>query len=64
MKLTNYPFDRALVAQRQRDRLDDAERVRHTRQHQSGPARPPTTRRSFTNWLRGSSTQSRRAAAA
>ena len=64
MKLTNYPLDRALVAQRQSDRLNDAERIRRTRPHQSGPTRRSAARRSFTSWLRGRAPQSRRAAAA
>jgi hypothetical protein len=37
MLLTNYPIDRSLVAQRQRDLLKDAERRRRAR-----PSRPST----------------------
>jgi hypothetical protein len=64
MRLTNYPFDRALVAERQRDRLDHAERMRRTRRRR-GPreTRRSTARSRFTSWLLGPSTQRRRAAA-
>ena len=63
MRLTNYPFDRTLVAQRQRDRLDQAEGMRRTRPHEPGPTWRSTARSRFTSWLLGPSTQRRRAAA-
>jgi hypothetical protein len=64
MRLTNYPFDRALVAECQRDRLDHVERMRGTRRRR-GPreTRRSTTRSRFTSWLLGLSTLRRRAAA-
>jgi hypothetical protein len=61
--LTNYPIDRALVAERQRGRLAQAERVRRTRLSR-GPrhTRRSTTWRRFAAWLLGASTQSRETA--
>jgi hypothetical protein len=63
MILTNYPFDRALVAERQRDLLDHAGRMRRTRRGR-GPrqTRPSTTRSKFASWLLGHSAQHRGAA--
>ena len=64
MILTNYPFDRALVAERQRDQLDHAERMRRTgRSRGSKPTRRSTTRWRFTGWPRGPAAESRRAVA-
>ena len=64
MILTNYPFDRELVAERQRDRLDNAERMRRTRRsREPRQIRRSTTRSRFTSWLLGPSTQRRGAAA-
>jgi hypothetical protein len=39
MMLTNYPLNRALVAERQRDQRDHAERARRARQGR--PTKPP-----------------------
>ena len=63
MILTNYPFNRALVAERQRDPLEHAERIRRTRRGR-GPrqTRQSTTRSRFASWLRGHSAQHRGAA--
>jgi hypothetical protein len=61
--LTNYPFDRALVAERQRNRLAHSERMRRAeRSREPRPTRRLTARWSFTSWLRGASI--RRAAVA
>lgn len=52
MTLTNYPLDRALVAERQRNLLADAERIRRARL-----SRPPrasrlsTLRWKLSSWL-------------
>jgi hypothetical protein len=61
--LTNYPFDRALVAERQRERLAEVQQIRRTGRHRGpGQKRTPTNPRSFITWLRGPATQSRGAA--
>jgi hypothetical protein len=63
MMLTNYPFNRALVAERQRDRLNHAERMQQTRRNRRPrQTRRSTTRWSLASWLLGPSTQSRGAA--
>ena len=60
MMLTNYPINRALVAERQRERLGYAERTRRIRGTRGGsPTLPSTTRWRFTSWLLGRSLQSR-----
>jgi hypothetical protein len=59
--LTNYPFDRELVAERQRDRLAHSERMRRT-EWSRGPRPTRRPRWSFTSRLRGVATQSRGAA--
>ena len=60
MMLTNYPIDRALVAERQRERLGYADRTRRTRGTRGGnPTLPSTTRWRFTSWLLGRSLQRR-----
>ncbi len=60
MILTNYPFDRALVAERRRYPLDHAEPMRRTSRGR-GPTQPrlSTTRLRFGSWLRGRSAQHR-----
>jgi hypothetical protein len=63
MRLTNYPFDRALVAERQRDRPAHSEQMRRTGRHRGpGQKRHPTTRSRFASWLRGPAPRSHRAA--
>jgi hypothetical protein len=60
MMLTNYPIDRELVAQRQRKRLEYAERTRRSRRiRKSDPSRSATAPWSFTSWLLGRTTQRR-----
>jgi hypothetical protein len=61
MILTNYPFDRALVAERRRDPLDHAEPMRRTsRERWPTQTRLSTTRSSFASWLRALSARHRR----
>ena len=63
MILTNYPFDRALVAKRHRDQLDQGERMRRTRRSRGlAPTRRPSTWTRFANWLVGPAVLSRGAA--
>jgi hypothetical protein len=61
MILTNYPFDRALVAERQRDQLDHPERMRRTRRARgTRQTRPSTARSRFASWLLGHPAQKSR----
>ena len=64
MMLTNYPFDSALVAERQRERLDHIERMPRPRRSR-GPrhSRRSMSRWSFAGWLFGPSRQGGGAAA-
>jgi hypothetical protein len=61
MILTNYPFDRALVAERRRDPLDHAEPMRRTSRGPR-PIRLFMTRSRFASWLRARSARHRGAA--
>ena len=52
MKLTNYPLDRELVAERQRKRLEDAEPVRRAPGgHPPRPTRFSTAQGTWVSWL-------------
>jgi hypothetical protein len=63
MILTNYPFDRALVAERRRDPLGHPELIRRTRRGR-GPrqTRPSRAKSRFASWLLGHAAQNRGAA--
>lgn len=52
MTLTNYPLDRALVAERQRNLLADAEGIRRARlSRPPRPSRLSTLRWKLSSWL-------------
>jgi len=52
MTLTNYPFNRELVAERQRHLLADAERWRRTRLDQPRrPTRSSTAEMTWVSWM-------------
>ena len=58
MMLTNYPLDRALVAERQRDQRADAERRRRARPSRpSRPSRLSSLRWRLPSWLPRPSTR-------
>ena len=53
MMLTNYPIDHALVAERQRDTLDHAERRRRSRGSRRRQSRLSKTPVALRSWLIG-----------
>lgn len=60
MMLTNYPFNRELVAQRQRERFEHAQRSGRSQRTRASRTTWPATGWTFASWLLGRSTQSGR----